>query len=86
MLPSKRHHYSFHPHPQTPEPEAALLIGDGVLAVQTAVSLAYSLHGNVPLCIPAQRPHCSIATEHQNKGLLGRSASNKQHHQLGKYT
>lgn len=41
-------------HQQTPEPEAALLVGDGVLAEEAAFSLTHGLHGHVPLCFTAQ--------------------------------
>lgn len=53
------------PHQQTPEPEAALLISDGVLAVEATLCLPHRLHSHVPLSISAQRLHRAIATEDQ---------------------
>lgn len=50
-------------HQQTPEPEAALLVCDGVLAEEATFSLTHGLHGHVPLCVTAQGLHRSVAAE-----------------------
>jgi len=49
------------PYQEAPEAEAALLVGDRILAVQAAVSLAQRLHGHVALRVAAQGPHRAIA-------------------------
>lgn len=54
---------SWHTHQQTPESEATLLISDGVLAVEATLSLSHRLYGHIPLCIPTQRLHRSVAAE-----------------------
>lgn len=52
---------SLYTHQQTPESEAPILISNGVLAVEATLSLSDCLHGHVPLCIPTQRLHRSVA-------------------------
>lgn len=52
-------------HQQTPESEATLLVGDGVLAVQAALGLPQRLHGHVPLRVPTEGLHRSVAAEGQ---------------------
>lgn len=52
-----------HSYQQASESEATLLVGDGVLAVQAAVSLAHRLHRHVPLRVAAQGLHGSVAAE-----------------------
>lgn len=56
---------SSRPHQQTPESESALLISDSVLAVEATVSLTHGLHSHVPLCIPVERLHHSVAAEYK---------------------
>lgn len=56
-------------HQQTPESEAALLVSNGVLAVEAALALTHRLHGNIPLCISAQRLHRSVAAEDESTRL-----------------
>lgn len=48
-------------HHQAPESETAVLVGDRVFAVEAALVLSHCLHGYVPLCVPAQGLHCSVA-------------------------
>lgn len=58
-------------HQQTPESEATLLVGDGVLTVDATLSLSHRLHGHVPLCVPTQRLHCSVAAgEDSNETVI----------------
>lgn len=65
---------------QASESEATLLVGDSVLAVQAAVSLAHRLHRHVPLRVAAQRLHGSVAAEETSGHTLwsdsGRGAGN----------
>lgn len=58
------------PHQQTPESEPALLVSDGVLAVKATVSLTHRLHSHVPLGVPVQRLHHSVAAEDQMSRTL----------------
>lgn len=55
--------WRWHTYQQTSESEATLLICDGVLAVEAAVALSHRLHGHVPLGVPAQGLHRSVAAE-----------------------
>lgn len=50
-------------HQQTPESEATLLVCNSVLAVEAALSLSHRLHSHIPLCVPTQRLHRSVAAE-----------------------
>lgn len=61
-------------HQQTPESETTLLISDGVLTVEAAVSLTHRLHGHVSLCVAAQGLHRSVAAA--NKTII--NMNNKQ--------
>ena len=49
------------PYQEAPEAEAALLVGDRVLAVQAAVALTHGLHGHVTLSVTAQRLDRTVA-------------------------
>lgn len=52
-------------HQQAPESEAPVLVGDRVFAVEAALVLSHGLHSDVPLRVPAQRLHFSVAARIQ---------------------
>lgn len=65
-------------HQQASESEATLLVGDRVLAVQAAVSLAHRLHHHVPLGVAAQRLHGSVAAEDAGGHNIIRAGSSRR--------
>lgn len=47
---------------QAAKPEAPVVVGDSVLAVEAALALAHRFHRHARLCVAAQRLHHAVAT------------------------